>query len=85
MNICGVLVHANPRKLGDVVASLQELDGVEVHMSAEDSARVVVTVEDTPQGPAINSLTAIHKLEGVVSAALIYHNFEPAELAAVHN
>jgi len=85
MNICGVLIHANPQKFDGVVASLRELRGVEIHMSVEDSARVVVTIEDTPQVAAIDSLTAIHKLEGVVSAALIYHNFEPAETAAVHN
>lgn len=85
MNICGVLIFANPAKMDDVIASLQALDGVEVHMSAGEDGRIVVTVEDTPGAPAIESLTAIHKLDGVVSASLVYHNFETAQPAAVHN
>ncbi len=85
MNICGVLVHANPSRVDEVVASLRVLEGVEVHMQTDDDGRIVVTVEDTPHSLALDSITAIHKLDGVVSASLVYHNFETAEPAAVHN
>ncbi len=85
MNICGVLVFAAPAKMDDVILSLQSLDGIEVHMSAHDEGRIVATIEDTPSVPAIESLTAIHKLDGVVSASLVYHHFETATAAAVHN
>lgn len=85
MNICGVLVFANPAKMDDVVSSLSALEGVEVHMSVREDGRVVATVEDTANAPAIESLTAIHKLDGVVSASIVYHNFETAQKAAVHN
>ncbi len=85
MNICGVLVFANPAKMNEVIAALQALEGAEVHMSESSDGRIVVTCEDTARSPALDSLTAIHKLDGVVSASLVYHNFEAAPEAVVHN
>lgn len=81
MNVCGVLVHANPDRLNEVIAAMRALDGLEVHQTSE-GARVVVTIEDTDSTPAIDTLTAIHKLDGVVAASLVYHCFEPASGAA---
>ncbi|MCB1515449.1 MAG: chaperone NapD [Hyphomicrobiaceae bacterium] len=81
-NICGVLVHALPDRLAHVRAQLAEIAGVEVHEVA-DGARLVVTLEDQPENPAIDQLSAIHRVEGVVAAALVYHHFEPAAQAAV--
>lgn len=77
MNICGVLVHALPTKVPEVVAALGALPGVEVHETAE-GGRVVVTVEDTEKALAIDTLAAIHRLDGIVAAALVYHQFDPA-------
>lgn len=80
MNICGVLVHALPAKLDAVIGALSSLDGVEVHRTA-DGGRIVVSVEDTETTLAIDTLSAIHRLDGVVAAALVYHHFEPASPA----
>ena len=80
-NICGVLVHAMPNRVAEVRAKLEAIDGVEVHEVA-DAGRVVVTLEDRPGSPAIDQLSAIHCIEGVVAAALVYHHFEPAQQAA---
>ncbi len=76
MNICGVLVHAMPSRLDDVRKSLSDLDGVEVHQVAE-GGRIIVTLEDTPKSSAIDQLASIHRIQGVVAAALVYHQFEP--------
>ncbi len=77
MNICGVLVHANPVKLQDLECALSALDGVELHGTA-DGGRIVVTVEDTDTTLAIDTLSEIHRLDGVIAAALVYHHFEEA-------
>ena len=77
MNVCGVLVHANPAKTDDVIQAMQTLDGLEVHHTAE-AGRIVVTVEDTDSTLALDTLAAIHKLDGIVAASLVYHCFEPA-------
>jgi nitrate reductase NapD len=76
MNICGVLVHAVPAEAGEVAAALVRLPGVELHAQAQ-AGRLVVTVEDTAGTSAVDGLAQIHALPGVVSAALVYHHFEP--------
>lgn len=81
MNICGVLVRANPVKLDAVVLALGGLPGVEIHETA-DGGRLVVTVEDTAVSTAFDTMTSIHRLEGIVAASLVYHHFEPACVAA---
>ncbi len=81
MNICGVLVHAVPDRVEDVVAALACLPGVELHGRGE-AGRLIVTVEDTDAEAASDGLARIHALPGVVSAALVYHHFEPVESGA---
>lgn len=76
MNICGVLVHANPAKLPAVVVGLAALPGVEVHETAA-GGRIVVTAEDTDTTLALDTLGTIHRLDGVIAAALVYHHFDP--------
>ena len=77
MNVCGVLVHANPAKTDDVIQAMRTMDGLEVHQTA-GAGRIVVTVEDTDHTLALDTLAAIHKLDGIVAASLVYHCFEPA-------
>jgi nitrate reductase NapD len=84
MNICGVLVHALPAKAGAVIATLREMDGVEVHQTGGDG-RLVVTVEDAATSSAGETLLAIHRIEGVVNASLVYHHAEPVEPAEPRN
>ncbi len=81
MNICGVLVHAFPDRVAEVASGLAALPGVELHGEAE-GGRLIVTVEDTGETAAVDGLAAIHKLPGVVAAALVYHQFEPDDLVA---
>lgn len=85
MNICGVLVHANPAKTGAVIAALAAMPGVEVHEVADGTGqhargRIVVTVEDTQNAVALDTLGVIHRTDGVVAAALVYHHFDDALL-----
>ena len=75
MNVCGVLVHANPAKAAGVVAALSALPGVEVHQIAP-GGRIVTTVEDTASTLALETLAQIHRLDGIVAAALVYHQFD---------
>ena len=77
MNICGVLVHAMPSRTEEVRLALAGMDGVEIHEVA-NGGRIVVTLEDAPTSMAVDQLTSIHRIEGVVAAALVYHHFEPS-------
>jgi nitrate reductase NapD len=81
MNICGVLVHANPAKVDTVLAALAGLPGVEMHQTGS-GGRIVVTVEDGGNTTALDTMAAIHRLDGIVAASLVYHHFEP-EMPAI--
>ena len=72
MNISGVLVHALPEKAAAVKEAMEDLPGVEVHLQTEDG-QLIVTVEESGAG---DSMLAVHRVDGVISAGLVYHNFD---------
>ena len=72
MNISGVLVHALPAKAAAVREALEALPGVEVHLQTDDG-QLIVTVEEAGAG---DSMLAVHRVDGVISAGLVYHNFD---------
>lgn len=74
-NICGVLVHADPTRLAAARAGLLALPGVEIHQEAADG-RLVVTIEDADGVPAALTLSKLTEIEGIASAALVYHHCE---------
>lgn len=84
-NICGVLVHADPRHLAAARAALLALPGVEIHQEAADG-RLVVTIEDVvgedaDGAPAALTLSRLTEIEGIASAALVYHHCETDDLS----
>lgn len=81
MNICGVLVHCAPGTVDRISGELSAMAGVEIHLRAPDD-RLVVTVEDTSDSVAGDAILAIHRVPGVISAALTYHHFEDADAAS---
>ena len=81
MNICGVLVHARPENIEVVSERLLMVDGVEIHGSNEDG-RMVVTLEEDDNDRMADALMDFQKLEGVISASMIYHHSEDIEAHA---
>ncbi|MGI9508737.1 MAG: chaperone NapD [Geminicoccaceae bacterium] len=76
MNICGVLVHATPGRQAAVAETLSAISNVDVHQITED-CRLIVTVEEADDKTAGDTILAMHNIPGVLSAALVYHHFEP--------
>ncbi len=74
-NVCGVLVHARGEKADGVAELLRELPGTEVH-SVTDDGRLVVTVEDTEEQLAIDTISKFADVAGVISTSLVYHEFD---------
>lgn len=75
MNISGVLVRAYPEHISTVGSALAKMTGVEIHGNNDDG-RIVVTVEQAGAGEMSDLLTAMHDVPGVLSASMIYHQFE---------
>ena len=76
MNISSVLVNARPEVQAQVQHSLLLLDGVEVHAASEDG-QLIVTIEADSDRAAADMFTTISRQPGVLSASLVYHQFEP--------
>ena len=81
MNINGLLIHANPARISEVEKTLSALPGVEVHETTQDG-RFVVTVEDIDGTDPGDTVLEIHRMDGVLSAALVFHHKEEDEQAA---
>jgi periplasmic nitrate reductase NapD len=75
INICGIVVHLAPHKSDVALEALAALPGVEI-IGHSAEGRVAITAVDTPETLAIDQLTAMHRLPGVVAASLAYHAFE---------
>lgn len=78
MNISGVLVRAYPMHINTVEQALTTIEGVEVHGSNSDG-RMVVTIEQKTNRQPTDAITKIHDIPGVLSASMIYHQFENTE------
>lgn len=75
MNISGVLVRAYPENIESVTEQLADFEGVEVHGSNIDG-RMVVTIEQENAGRLSDLVARMHDVPGVLSASMIYHQFE---------
>ncbi len=73
--VCGVVVRAWPARSREVERLLAQMAGVEVHAAGEDG-RMIVTVEGGSEGEVADAVLALHRLEGVLSASLVYHHHE---------
>ena len=78
MNICGILVHAQPTNFDAVRENLLSVNGVEIH-GMSDEGRVVITLEEDDENAMADSLHRVQRLEGVISASMIYHHNEEDE------
>ncbi len=72
MNICSCVVHTRPERGAEIAARLEAMPGVEVH-GGEPAGKLVVTLEDTAHAQAVDTLSAIGAVEGVINTVLIYH------------
>jgi nitrate reductase NapD len=80
INVCGIVVHLAPERAQMALEGLAALPGVEIVGQTEEG-RIALTAIDTAETLALDQLTAMHRLPGVVSASLAYHAFEEAEEA----
>ena len=75
MDISGVLVRTYPDNIDAVSQALSRLGGVEVHGANQDG-RMVVTIERDSGRQVADLLVQMHDVPGVLSASMIYHQFE---------
>lgn len=81
MNICSVVVHANPARAIAVQAAIEAVEGAEVHGGVEEG-KLVVTVENEDDSVMADSITGFTHIEGVLSTSMIYHHYEEIQANA---
>ena len=74
-HISSLVVHARPEKIPQIRSALLALPGVEIH--AAEGGKLVITLETASEAEIVTRLHEISLLEGVLSAALVYHHYEP--------
>ena len=84
-HISSLLVHVRPERQQEVAALITGLPGAELAQSPKPG-RLILTLETANTFEIMERLEAINGMPGVVAAALVYHQWEPAEAEseAVH-
>ena len=75
INISSVILGVAPVNVAEVSRQLAVLAGVEIHAAAEDG-RMIVTIESVSEGATVDIFEAIRQMPGVISASLVYHQYE---------
>jgi nitrate reductase NapD len=75
-HVSSLVLHVRPTNLTAVRAALAAMPGAEIH--AETSGKLVVTLETSTEAEIVTCMNEISLLDGVLSAALVFHHFEPA-------
>lgn len=75
MNISSAIIHARPGDVAIVQAGLATLDGVEVH-AVSPEGKLIVTIETEDDSSNVATYERIGQLDGVLSAAMVYHQTE---------
>jgi len=78
LHIAGILVHALPESMQRVADSIAGLRGAEIHAASRDG-KLVVTLEAPSAREIAACMDDIRRLDGVLSASLVYQHNEALE------
>lgn len=74
-HISSLLVTAKPDQIPAVAGNITNMSIAEVAHS-DAAGKIIVTLETPDESAIVQALTDIQLLDGVVSAALVYHHAE---------
>lgn len=75
MSIYSVVIHTKPENINSVSATLDKIDGVELHATNE-KGKLVVTVDHHDRAYCSDTLMGFHNIPGVLNSSLVYEYFE---------
>ena len=75
LHIASLVVQARPAKLEVITDKIARLPGAEVHAS-DPRGKILITLESASQGQITDCLNRIQDIDGVISAALVYHQVD---------
>ena len=78
LHISSLLVHGLPQCAAGIRDAIAGIQGAEIAL-ADPGGKMVVTVEASSQSGVADALAEISRLDGVLSAVLVYHHVDQAE------
>jgi len=78
LHIASLVVHAPPSRAGALAPLLADLPGAEVH-AVSAQGKVVVTLEAAGAAEMVALVQQIQRMDGVLSAALVYQHADTLE------
>ncbi|MGX5835464.1 sorbose reductase [Aeromonas piscicola] len=78
-HVSSLVVLTQPSLRHQLAEQIASLEGAEVHAVSE-IGKLVVTLEGPSQRPIMAAIDAINAMPGVLSAALIYHQFDELDV-----
>lgn len=79
MNISSIIVRVDKKYWKDIKISLDEIDGVEVHIFDEENALAIVTITADSAAYEIEKLGQIERIVGVIGANMHYSYSEESQ------
>ena len=81
MTICSLVVQAQPEHLPSVSQTLLSMEGVEIH-AKDERGKIIVCIDHPSREYCGNTMTEMTRIDGVMSASLVYEyqeDLEPAQ------
>jgi nitrate reductase NapD len=76
--ICSLVIQAKPQHLSSVSASLNEMQGVEIHVQGE-TGKMVVSIDHPSREYCSDAMTKMSRIDGVMSSSLVFEYQEELE------
>ncbi|HSD36248.1 MAG TPA: chaperone NapD [Rhodocyclaceae bacterium] len=77
-HITSLVVHALPSALDAVSEGIRAIEGSQIHV-VSPTGKMVVTLETLGNARMVECISAVQRLEGVLSAALVYQHADSVE------
>ena len=71
LHISSLVVHSTPGRVERVCEAIATMPGAIVH-AGSPTGKLVVTLEASTAGEMLSAITGIQRIDGVLSAALVY-------------
>lgn len=84
LHISSLLLRAAPEKLTPVSREIQKIPEAEVALS-DPNGQIIVTLETASEAKIVSHLNTLSLIDGVVGAALVFHQTEDANSPEILN
>ena len=78
IHIAGAIVHVAPKRMTQAIAAIAQVADVEIR-ATDPRGKLVVVVEADSGAAILARLDAIQRIDGVLSALLVYQHAESAQ------